>query len=102
MSRRSMIGLLALATLLITLSACGDSSLEGTTWKGANPVGDEVLLTFTSATECTFGAIGPGKYSVEGNTVTVTAGGHTYNFTRLDDSMTSGELKLHKQREKRR
>ena len=101
MSRRSMIDLLILATLLVTLAACGSSSLEGTTWKGANSVGDEAILSFTSETECTLGVLGPGTYSVEDDKVTVITADHTYIFTRLDDRMTGGDLRLYKQRKQR-
>lgn len=97
--RKSVAMLLAvMAAVLLTLSACESESLAGTTWKGANAVGDEVTIVFIDQTDCQFGALGSATYTVSGNQVTVTAGEYEYVFFRDGDEMKGAGLRIFKQR----
>ncbi len=97
MPTRFITTLLLLALALTALAACDGATLEGTTWKGANRTGDQVSVIFNSATECSFGALGPATYSVDGDQVTVTTAEHSYVFTRSGDEMNGAGLRLFKQ-----
>jgi hypothetical protein len=102
MLARFLVLIIILATALVTLSACGSSSLEGTTWKGDTPISDfDMTLSFSSATQCKIGVLGPGgasaTYVVQDDEITVNTPDNTYVFVRSGGTMTGGGLSLHKQ-----
>jgi hypothetical protein len=92
-----MILLLALAAILVTVTACDSETLVGTTWKGANSTGDEITIEFLNDSECDFGAMGRATYTVEGDQVTVMASGYEYVFTRSVNEMKGAGLRIFKQ-----